>query len=256
LITIKNSEQIEQIKKAAIIAADTLSLLSSFIIPGKTGLEVDALAEEYIRDNGGTAACKGYENFPSSLCISVNANAVHCIPDNKPFLEGDIVKLDLVVDYNGWKADTAISVLILPVKPEVRKLAETTYTAMLRGIEQAKEGNTTQSISKAIYDARNEYGLECGVIREFTGHAIGRNIHESPSIPNVVIKEKNSLLVAGMVLCIEPIFCLGKPDIYYKKGEWNTWMLDGGWVSHFEHTILITKDKPEILTLREIEKMQ
>jgi methionyl aminopeptidase len=250
MILIKNSEQIELIKKAAEIAANTLSLLSSFIIPGKTGLEVDKLAEEYIRSMDGTAACKGYQDFPNSLCISVNSGAVHCIPTNKPFLEGDVVKLDLVVDYNGLKADSAITCLIPPVKPEVRTLAETTYTAMLRGIEQAKEGNTVQSISQTIYDARGN----CGVIREFTGHAIGRDIHESPSIPNVVIKEKNALIVAGMVLCIEPIFCTGDPAIYYRPKEWNTWMLDGGIVSHWEHTILVTNNVPEILTLRKEER--
>ena len=218
-----------------------------------TGLQIDKLADDYVQSFGGTAACKGYDGYAASICISVNANAVHCVPDSKPFLPGDIVKLDLVVDYHGWKADSAISVLIPPVKPEIRKLAETTYTAMLRGIEAAIEGNTVQSISRTIYDARNEYGIECGVVKEFTGHGIGQSIHEGPSIPNVVIKEKNSLLVGGMVLCIEPIFCLGKPDIYYKAKEWNTWMLDGSWVAHFEHTVLITSGKPEILTLRKNE---
>lgn len=228
--------------------------MSLQVQPGVTGLQIDKLADDFIQSHGGTAACKGFEGYTAATCISVNANAVHCIPDNKPFLEGDIVKLDIVVDYHGWKADSAISVLIPPVKPEVRKLAETTYTAMLQGISACINGNTVQSVSQAIYDARNEYGIECGVVKEFTGHGIGQNIHEGPSIPNVVIKEKNSLLVEGMVLCIEPIFCLGKPDIYYKKGEWNTWMMDGGFVSHWEHTVLVTNNVPEILTLRKEER--
>ena len=251
MITIKTEENLVYIKQASRIAADTLSLLSVFIKPGITGLQVDTLAEQYIRDNGGVPSCKGYGGFPYSLCISVNSGAVHCIPTNKPFLDGGVVKLDLVVDYNGFKADSAITCLIPPVKPEVRTLAETTYTAMLRGIEQAKEGNTVQSISQAIYESRGN----CGVIREFTGHAIGRNIHEAPQIPNVVVKEKNSLLVAGQVLCIEPIFCTGDPAIYYRPKEWDTWMLDGGIVSHWEHTILVTNNVPEILTLRKEEKM-
>lgn len=253
IITLKNSEQVELIKKAGTILADCLSFLSSQVQPGVTGLQIDKLADDYINSFGGTAACKGYEKYPSSICISVNANAVHCIPDNKPFLPGDVVKLDLVVDYYGWKADSAITVLIPPVKPEVRKLAETTYTAMLRGIEQAKEGNTVQSISKAIYGARGDFG----VIKEFCGHGIGKVIHEAPKISNVLNDKNDALLVAGMVLCIEPIFCIGDPAIYHNPKEWNTWVFSGQTVAHFEHTLLVNPAPlpPTVLTLRNNENI-
>jgi methionyl aminopeptidase len=253
MITLKSAEHIELIKIAGRICADTLSYLSLLVQPGVTGLQIDKLADDFIRAQGGTAACKGYDGYPASICISVNSGAVHCIPNNTPFGPGDVVKLDLVVDYNGWKADSALTVLIPPVLPEVRKLAENTYSAMLDGIRQCVEGNTMQNVSAAIYAARNE----SGVVREFTGHGIGRDIHEPPQIPNFPAKEKNALLVAGMVLCIEPIFCIGDPAIYHKKGEWNTWIFSGKPVAHFEHTIVVNPAPlpPTILTLRSNENI-
>jgi methionyl aminopeptidase len=249
MIFLKSDSDMEQIRKAGNILSECLSFLSLQVKPGVTGLQIDKMAEDFIISFGGTAACKNFEGFPAAMCISINSGAAHNIPTNKPFLDGDVVKLDLVVDYNGFKADSAITVLIPPVKPEVRMLAETTYTAMLDGIEQAIEGKTVLDISQAIFNASKG---KCGVIKEFTGHGIGRNIHEGPSIPNVVVKEKNALIVAGQVLCIEPIFCTGDPAIYYKPKEWNTWMLDGGIVSHWEHTLVVNHFPlpPTVLTKR------
>lgn len=253
LILLKSPEHIELIKKAGEITANTLSFLSSFVIPGRTGIEIDKIAEDYIRSMGGIPSCKGYQGYPANICLSIGSQAVHCIPTDKPILPGQVVKIDLVVGFKGWNADSAITVLVPPVKPEVRKLAETTYTAMLRGISACIEGNTVQSISQAIYDARGD----CGVISQFTGHGIGKDIHEAPQIPNYVVKEKNSLLVAGQILCIEPIFCIGDPAIYYNAKEWNTWMLSGQPVCHFEHTLLVNPAPlpPTILTLRNNENI-
>ena len=244
-------EQIEYIKIAGQVCASCLSYLSLLSKPGISTLELDRKAEEFIRSNGCIPATIGYDGYKYSICISVNSQAVHCEPSNYIIKEGDEVKLDLVVDYNGWKADSAITVLIPPVLPAVRKLAENTYSALLDGIRACVEGNTVQNISQAVYAARSDPSI--GVIKEFTGHGIGRDIHEPPQIPNFVSKDKNALLVAGMVVCVEPIFCLGDPAIYHKKGEWNTWMFSGQPVAHFEHTILITSGKPEILTLRKEE---
>jgi len=253
-ITLKNSEQLEFIKKAGAIASDCLSFLSLQVQPGMTGLRIDKLCDDFVQSFGGTCSCKGYGGFPASLCVSINSGAVHCIPDNTPFKPGDVVKLDLVVDYNGWKADTAVTVLIPPVKPEVVKLVEGTYSAMLEGIRAAKEGDTVLDISSAIYAARNDLG----VIKEFTGHGIGSNIHEAPQIPNYPKKDQPSaLLVAGMVLCIEPIFCIGDSAIYHNPKEWNTWMLSGQPAAHFEHTLVVNPAPlpPTILTLRNNEKI-
>jgi len=253
IITLKSSEQIELIKKAGAITSDCLSFLSLQVQPGMTGLRIDKLADDFIQSFGGIAACKGYDGYPASICISVNSKAVHCIPNDVPFKPGDVVKLDLVVNYKGWNADSALTVLIPPVRPEVVKLAENTYSAMLDGIRAAIEGNTVQNISSAIYAARDD----SGVIREFTGHGIGKEIHEMPQIPNYLKKDQPStLLVAGMVLCIEPIFCIGDPAIYHKKGEWDTWMFSGQPVAHFEHTLVVNSAPlpPTILTLRNNEK--
>jgi methionyl aminopeptidase len=253
MIFLKNSEHIESIKKAGTILSDCLSFLSLQVKPGVTGLQLDKLAEDFIRAQGGIPTCLNYRGFPNSVCISVNSGAVHCIPNNKTIKEGDVVKLDLVVNYKGWNADSALTVLVPPVQSEVRKLAETTYTAMLLGVGQAIEGNRVSDISKAIYEARNEFG----VIKEFCGHGIGRDIHEAPQISNVSTKkEKDDLLVAGMVLCIEPIMCIGDPSIFYDPKQWDTWVLSGNIVSHWEHTVLIKPngELPEILTLRKEEK--
>lgn len=256
LITIKNNEQLELIKKAGAITSDCLSFLSFQVQPGMTGVRLDKLADDFVQSFGGTCACKGYQGYPASICISVNSQAVHCVPSNDAFKPGDVVKLDLVVDYNGWKADSALTVMIPPVRPEVVKLVESTYSAMLDGIRMTKEGNRVLDISSAIYAARNDSSKSYGVVKPFTGHGIGKNIHEAPQIPNYPRKDQpNTLLVAGMVVCIEPIFTLGSPDIYHNPKEWNTWTFDGSTVSHWEHTVLITSDKPEILTLRNNEKI-
>ena len=251
MIYLKSAEHIELIKKAGTILADCLSFLSLQVQPGVTGLQIDAMAEQFIVERDGYPSCKGYRGYPNSICISVNAGAVHCIPNNKPFLSGDVVKLDLVVDYNGWKADSAITVLVPPVKPEVRKLAETTYTAMLEGISVAIEGNKVSDITKAIYGAKNEFG----VIREFCGHGIGKDIHEAPQISNVPVDKKDFLLVAGMVLCIEPIMCIGDPAIFYDPKQWDTWVLSGNPVCHFEHTLVVNPFPipPTVLTKRNNE---
>jgi methionyl aminopeptidase len=249
VIYLKSEEHIELIKKAGEIAANTLSLLSSFILPGKTGLEIDVLAEQYIRDNGGVPSCKGYGGFPYSLCYARNSQGVHCFPDKEPILEGDLIKLDLVVSYQGWNADTAISLIVPPAKKKDLNLCYNTYRALQQGILQAKAGNRVSDISKAVFDARNG----CGIVKPFTGHGIGRDIHEAPQIPNYIVPEKDALLVENMVICIEPIFTSGTGEIYYKKDTWPTFTMDGSRLAHFEHTLLITSKGSEVLTLRKDE---
>ena len=251
MITIKSEEQIEQIRKAGRIAADTLSLLSSFIVPGKTGLEIDKLTEEYIRSMGGIPSTKGYGGFPYSLCYARNSSGVHCFPDKEPIQEGDLIKLDLTVSYNGWNADTALSLIVPPARKEDVSLCYNTYKALEDGILQAKVGNRVTDISKAVFDARNG----CGVVKIFTGHGIGRDIHEGPTIPNYVAPGKDALLVENMVICIEPIFTSGTGEVYYNKNEWPTFTLDYSHLAHFEHTILIGSNGPEILTLRKDEPL-
>jgi methionyl aminopeptidase len=249
-IYLKSEEHISEIKKAAAILSDCLSFLSLQVKAGMTGLQVDKLTEEFVRSHGGICACKGYKEYPANICVSVNAGAVHCIPNEKPFNEGDVVKLDLVVDYNGWKADSATTVLIPPVKPEIQTFAETTYLAMYEGIKKAVDGNRITDISSAVESYVKSRGY--GVVEPFVGHGIGREIHEEPQVPNYLVKEKDALLCEGMTLCIEPITTFTS-DALVEINGWDTKSKSGYPVCHFEHTILVTKSKPEILTLRKTE---
>ena len=251
MIFLKNSEHIELIKKAGTILADCLSFLSLQTVPGVTGLQLDKMAEEFIRDHGAVPSCKGYRGFPYSICYARNSQGVHCFPDKEPIQEGDLIKLDLVVNFQGWNADSAISLSIPPVQNTDAKLVLDTYKALQLGILQAKPGNRVSDISKAVFEARNG----CSVVKMFSGHGIGKDIHEAPQIPNYFVKEKDALLVEGMVICVEPIFTAGKEDIYYKEGTWPTFTLDGSKLAHWEHTVLITEKGPEILTLRKEEKL-
>jgi methionyl aminopeptidase len=254
-IFLKTEEHIENIRRAGKIASTILSALSHYMTPGVTTKYIDGVVEQMIKEMGGTAPCKGYTHgnlpaYPAASCISINAQAVHCLPSDLIIKEGDVVKIDLVVGFNGWNADTARTYLIPPVRPEVQKFVETTYLALWKGIGQAIDGRKVVDISKAVFDARNNYG----VVSQFCGHGIGKSIHEDPKISNIPREGDNTLLCAGMVICVEPIFTLGKPDVYIKEGDWNTYTLDGSLVSHFEHTCIITEGKPEIVTLREEEK--
>lgn len=254
MIFLKDELAVENLKKAGTILADCLSLLSLQVQPGITGLQLNKLAEEYVKDHGATLPCKGYNGFPESICLSVNSGAVHCIPTKDFLKEGDVVKLDIVVNYNGWNADSAITCIVSPARKEDEKLVQVTQEALYLGLQQAIEGKKVSDITNAIF----AYGKasNVGIIKEFCGHGIGKSIHENPSISNVPRSDgKDFLLVAGMELAIEPIFCAGKADIYYNPKEWPTFMMDGNRVAHFEHSLLVNPfpNPPLILTKRNNE---
>lgn len=252
-IYLKNSEQIELIKKAGEITANTLSLLSSFVAPGKTGLELDKLAEDYIRSMGAIPATIGYRGYKHTICLGVNSQCVHCPPTTSIIKEGDLVKLDLVVSFQGWHSDSAITILVPPTRPEVEKFVETTRRALWRGIRAVKEGAFVGGVSEAIFKEANSNNY--GVVAPFTGHGIGKSIHEAPQIPNIPNQRTNgSMLISGETICIEPIFTMS-PDasIYYNDKQWDTWTLNGHLAAHWEHTILVTENGFEVLTLRKGE---
>jgi methionyl aminopeptidase len=255
IIYLKNTEQQELCRKAGVIAAKTLSLLPSFVIPGVTTNFIDSKAEEIVKDLGGFPACKDYVHgdlppYPGSICINVNDEAVHTCGSERIIKEGDLVKLDLVVDFQGFKADTAISVLVPPIDPLVLKFAQTGCDALFKGIEKARDGNKVSDISFAIEDFIRPTGYS--VSRIFTGHGIGRGIHESPSVPSFYSREHDSLLCEGLILAIEPILFMSSNSDVIMEG-WNTRSKDGAWVCHWEHSVLITKTGCEILTLRNEE---
>ena len=254
MIYLKTEEQLKYLVKAGNILSECLSFLSLQVKPGVTGLQIDKMAEDFVRSyEGASCACKGYQGYPANICISLNAFAVHGIPDNKLFCEGDIVKLDLVIDYLGFKCDSAVTILIPPVKPEVQRLATIGVEALKMGILAAKEGSRVSDITQAVFNTVNGTGFS--LCKEFVGHGIGTSIHEAPQVPCIPANKPSPLLVSGMVLAIEPIVIASTNNaVYYKSGSWPTWSLVGANVVHNEHSVLITEKEPKILTLRKEEK--
>lgn len=255
-IFLKSEEHINYIRRAGHIAASVLSSLSFYIKPGVTTKYIDGVIEQMIKDLGGTAPCKGYIHgelppYPAASCISINNQAVHCIPSDLVIKEGDLIKVDLVVGVNGWNADTARTYLIPPIKPETQKFVETCYLSMWEGLKKAVDGNKVNEIGYSIEQFVKPFNY--GISRSFVGHGIGKSIHEDPRVPSFYLKEADQLICAGMVLAIEPIlFTTLDAEVVFNG--WNTTSKQNGLVSHFEHTCIINPaGKSEIVTLRDEE---
>lgn len=254
MIFLKSESNIEHMKVAGRVCADTLSYLSLLCKPGVTGLELDKKAEEFIRDNKCVSSTIGYKGYKHTICWGINSQVVHCPPTNLPIKEGDLVKIDLVTSYQGWHSDSAITLLVPPIRPEVEKFVETTRRALWQGIKAVREGAFVGDISKAVFEEANKNGY--GVVVPFVGHGIGKNIHEAPQIQNIPQKTKGSMLINGETIAIEPILTMTpNASIYYKEGQWETWTLSGNLASHLEHTVLVTENGFEVLTLRKEEKI-
>lgn len=249
MITIRTPEEIEEIALASKLTADTLSLLEKTVRPGISTLELDRIAEEYIRSNGGIPSCKGYEGYPASLCTSVNDMVVHGIPSAKKILrKGDIISIDLVVELNGYMGDSCITIPVGHTNKKNLQLIEVTEQALFAGIKQAVPGNHVGDIGYAVEKTVKPYGY--GVLREYVGHGIGTDMHEDPEVPNYGTPGHGPRLEEGMVICIEPMITMGSPDILTLRDGWGVVTADGKPAAHIEHTVAITKDGPKILTLR------
>ncbi len=249
MITIRTPEEIEKIALASKLTADTLSLLERTVRPGISTLELDRIAEEYIRSNGGIPSCKGYEGYPASLCTSVNDMVVHGIPSAKKILrKGDIISIDLVVELNGYMGDSCITIPVGHTNKKNLQLIEVTEQALFAGIKQAVPGNHIGDIGYAVEKTVRPYGY--GVLREYVGHGIGTDMHEDPEVPNYGIPGHGPRLEEGMVICIEPMITMGSPEILTLRDGWGVVTADGKPAAHIEHTVAITKDGPRILTLR------
>lgn len=249
MITIRTPEEIEKIALASKLTADTLSLLEKTVRPGISTLELDRIAEEYIRSNGGIPSCKGYEGYPASRCTSVNDMVVHGIPSAKKILrKGDIISIDLVVELNGYMGDSCITIPVGHTNKKNLQLIEVTEQALFAGIKQAVPGNHVGDIGYAVEKTVKPYGY--GVLREYVGHGIGTDMHEDPEVPNYGTPGHGPRLEEGMVICIEPMITMGSPDILTLRDGWGVVTADGKPAAHIEHTVAITKDGPKILTLR------
>jgi methionyl aminopeptidase len=244
----KNPVEIEKMREGGKMLATILNLLAEKVVPGSSPKEIAKMAHAEINKRGMQPVLLGYESFPDVICISVNDEIVHGIPKNKPFTEGDIVKLDLTVGHKGMIVDSAITVIAgNNTNPDVKRLIEGTKKSLDAGISSIKgSGTRVGDIASAVEKVLNQYKL--GIIRDLVGHGVGYDIHEQPNIPNYGVAGMGPVLSAGMTVAIEPMATLGDWQINIAKDGWTIVTRDKSLGAHFEHTVLITQDGAEILT--------
>ena len=235
-------------RRAGKVCGDILKELGNIIKPGISTMEIDRFVEKTVKANGMKASEKGYCGYPASVCVSINEEVVHGIPSKKRILrEGDIVSVDLGVEYKGYMADAARTYAVGEISPEARHLIETAEKAFFDGIAFAKEGYRLSDISNAIQKTVEGEGF--GVIRDFVGHGIGSDMHEDPQIPNYGKPGKGPRLQKGMTLAIEPMITQGSYEVDVLQDNWTAVTIDGGLAAHYENTVVITDGEPQLLTL-------
>ncbi len=246
-IELKSKEEIRTMRSAGRVVAEILARLAEVVKPGMTTLDLDRMAEEWTRKAGCKPAFKGYQGFPGTLCTSVNEEVVHGIPSSKRRIDnGDIVSIDFGVILDGFYSDSATTISVGEIPEKKLKLMEATRESLQKGIEQAKPGNRIGDIGFAVQTYCEARGY--GVVRDFVGHGIGRNLHEAPQIPNYGKPGGGVRLRAGMVICIEPMINLGTWEVKKLDDGWTIVTADGQPSAHYEHCIAISDEGPEILT--------
>jgi methionyl aminopeptidase len=252
VIYIKTQKEIDFIRESCRIVAETLRLVKSNVKIGVTTFELDRIAEDYIRSNSAIPAFKGYSQgglpgFPGSVCTSINDAVVHGIPGQVKLEEGDIISLDVGVLKNNYYGDAAITVAVGKISDEKKKLMEVTEKSLQLGIEQAKNGNRVHDISAAVQDYVEQNGFS--IVRDLCGHGVGKFLHEDPAVPNFGKRGTGSKLKRGMTIAIEPMVNAGGYEVITSPDGWTVITADGSPSAHFEHTILILDNSPEILTV-------
>lgn len=246
MIYLKTEEEIELIKESSLLVAKAHAEVAKLIEPGVTSLQLDARAEEFIRDNGGYPAFKGYSGFPNSLCISPNEQVVHGIPNDEPLKEGTILSVDCGVLMNGYYGDSAYTYTIGQVSAEVQQLLDVTKESLYKGIEQAVVGKRVGDIGFAVQQHAEAHGY--GVVRELVGHGVGKNLHESPEVPNYGKRGRGPKMQEGLVIAIEPMINMGVRNIVQHPDGWTITTADNKPSAHYEHTVVVRKGKAEILS--------
>jgi len=246
MIYLKTEEEINLIKQSAQVLGKAHAEVAQWVKPGITTKKLDVIAEDYIRSYGGIPSFKGFNNFPASLCMSVNEVVVHGIPGNYELKDGDIVSIDCGVKLNGFHSDSAYTYPVGEVSKEVMDLLSATKMSLYKGIEQAVDGLRIGDIGFAVQHYCEERGYT--VVRELVGHGVGRELHESPEVPNYGKRGKGLRLKEGMVLAIEPMINLGTKSVMQEKDGWTIRTTDRKYSAHFEHTVVVRKGKAEILT--------
>ena len=247
MIFIKNNNEIDLMRKAGKIVAETLLLVEEKVRPGITTAELDRIAEEFITKHGARPSFKGLYGFPASLCISVNEQVVHGIPGGYVLKDGDIISVDCGANINGFHGDAARTFAVGNISEEANKLINVTKESFFKGIEYAKVGNRLTDISHGIQSYVEASGFS--VVRDFVGHGIGRVVHEDPEVPNYGRPGRGPKLVEGMALAIEPMVNVGSYKVKTLSNDWTVVTSDGSLSAHYENTIVILPDGPEILTL-------
>ena len=246
MIITKTREEIELMRESALIVSKTLGMLAVAVKPGVTTLQLDKLAEDFIRAEGAEPGFLGLYDFPNTLCMSPNEQVVHGIPNNTPLVEGDIISIDCGALKNGFYGDHAYTFAVGEIAPETQKLLDVTRESLYVGIREFKIGNRVGDVGYAIQQFTEKHGY--GVVRELVGHGLGKTMHEDPEMPNYGRRGRGKKFIEGMVVAIEPMTNMGTQKIRQHKDGWTITTLDGKPSAHFEHDVAIIDGKPEILS--------
>lgn len=248
MIIVKSNKEIELMRTACRVTGETLKLMEESVKPGITTLELDKLAEKFIRENGCIPSFKNYNGFPKSICSSVNEQVIHGIPSNNVVLkEGDIISIDVGANYKGYHGDAARTFAVGKISDKAQKLIDVTKESFFEAVKNCYEGKRISDISTAVQTRAESEGY--GVVRDYIGHGVGASLHEEPEIPNYYTPKCRARLVAGMTLAIEPMINMGDYRVKSLSDGWTVVTLDGCLSAHYENTVLITKGEPEILTM-------
>ena len=243
----KTNEEVEIQRESCLLVDATIAEVAKILKPGITTLSLDAMAETFMRDNGGVSSCKGYHGYPYSLCISVNEQVVHGFPSQYVLKEGDLVSIDTVFYKNGFHGDSAYTFILGESTPKILDLVRITKESLYVGIQQAIVGNRNGDIGYAIEKYTNgNHGY--GVVKDMIGHGVGRQMHEEPEVPNYGRRGNGKKLIENMVLAIEPMITMKSPDVYALEDGWTIVTDDGSLAVHFEHNVCVKKGKAELLT--------
>ncbi|CAK7066426.1 type I methionyl aminopeptidase [Tissierella sp. P1] len=246
MIILKTEQEIQNMKKSGELLARLHKEIGKMIKPGISTMEIDKFVEDYLKEHNAYPEQKGYHGYPYATCASINDEICHGYPRPEPLKEGDIVTIDMVVNIDGWLADSAWSYAVGNVSDEAKQLLDVTKEALYKGIEQAVVGNRLGDIGYAIQSFVESYGYS--VVRDFVGHGIGKKMHEDPQVPHYGIPGRGQRLVEGMVITIEPMINVGTYRMKMDDNEWTARTVDGKLSAQYEHTIAITKEGPMILT--------
>lgn len=247
MIICKSDSELRYMREAGRIVAETHRLMSQAVKPGITTRELDQIAETYIKSQNAVPSFKGYNGFPSSICASVNDELVHGFPGSRKLNEGDIISIDIGAQFEGFHGDSAWTYAVGAVSNEVQKLLDVTEQSLYAGLQLIKPDVRLYTISHAIQKVIEDAGYS--VVREYVGHGIGADLHEEPQIPNYGLPDRGPRLKPGMVLAIEPMVNIGERYVRTLEDNWTVVTEDGSWCAHFEHTVAVTEDGFEILTI-------